>query len=60
MDPILNGTIVLQGALFSILLALWITWLALRGLFRLMPLTSRSAAGPVTQHRRALVQRQRA
>lgn len=59
MEPILNGTIVLEGAVVSFLLALWITWLALRGLFRLMPLTSRSAAGPVPQHRRALIQRQR-
>jgi hypothetical protein len=60
MEPILNGTIVLEGALLSFMLALWITWLALRGLFRLMPLTSRSAAGRVTQHRRALAQQQRA
>jgi hypothetical protein len=60
MEPILNGTIVLEGALLSFMLALWITWLALRGLFRLMPLRHTPAPGSVAHHRRTLAQQQRA
>jgi hypothetical protein len=60
MEPILNGTIVIQGVLLSFLLALWITWLALRGLFQLMPLTSTSTAVRATQPHRPVAQRHRA
>jgi len=35
-----------DGAMLSFVLALWMTWLVLRGLFRLMPVTST----PVTDH----------
>jgi hypothetical protein len=59
MEPILNGTIVIQGVLLSFLLALWITWLALRGLFRLMPLTSTSVVGRAVHLSHRLAQRQR-
>lgn len=37
MESILDVTILVEAVLLSFLLSLWITWLALRGLFRLMP-----------------------
>lgn len=43
METFMNGAMVVEGALFSVLLALWITWLALRGLFRLMPVPTRES-----------------
>lgn len=36
MQTFLSEAIVLEAALASVLLALWITWFALRGLFGLM------------------------
>ena len=39
METFMNGAMVVEATLLSILLALWITWLGLRGLFRLMPAT---------------------
>jgi hypothetical protein len=44
METFMNAAMVIEATLLSFLLALWMTWLALRGLFRLMPVT----AGPVT------------
>ena len=44
METFMSGAMVIEGALLSFLLALWMTWLGLRGLFRLMP----AASGPVT------------
>lgn len=41
METFMSGAMVIEVALLSFLLALWMTWLALRGLFRLMPATSR-------------------
>jgi hypothetical protein len=41
METFMSGAIVIEVALLSFLLALWMTWLALRGLFRLMPVSSR-------------------
>jgi hypothetical protein len=41
METFMSGAMVVEGALLSFLVALWITWLALRGLFRLMPATTR-------------------
>ena len=41
MGNFMSGAMVIEGALLSFLLALWMTWLGLRGLFRLMPVTSR-------------------
>ena len=41
METFLNGAIVIEAALLSFLLALWMTWLGLHGLFRLMPGTAR-------------------
>jgi hypothetical protein len=43
METFMNGTIVIQAALLSCLLAVWMTWLGLRGLFRLMPVTAQVA-----------------
>jgi hypothetical protein len=42
MDTFMNGAMVIEGALLSFFVALWMTWLGLRGLFRLMPATSQS------------------
>jgi len=40
METFMNAAMVIEGGLLSFLLALWMTWLALRGLFRLMPVTT--------------------
>jgi len=37
MDTFMNGAMLVEATLMSILLALWFTWIGLRGLFRLMP-----------------------
>lgn len=39
MESIMNSMMVAEAALFSFLLALGITWMLMRGLFRLMPAT---------------------
>jgi hypothetical protein len=44
MEAFLNQAVVVEGALFSFLLALWMTWMGLRGLFRIMPVM----AQPIT------------
>jgi hypothetical protein len=43
MENFMNGAMVIEAALLSFLLALWITWMGLRGLFRLMPIMARAA-----------------
>jgi hypothetical protein len=43
METFMSGTLVIEGALLSFLLALWMTWMGLRGLFRLMPLTTENS-----------------
>jgi hypothetical protein len=43
METFMNAAVVIEAALLSSLLAVWITWLALRGLFELMPATARHA-----------------
>ena len=40
MDDLVMGTVLVNAVLFSVLLALWLTSLVLRGLFHLMPATS--------------------
>ena len=40
MGTFMSGAMLIEGALLSFLVALWMTWLGLRGLFRLMPATS--------------------
>jgi hypothetical protein len=37
MESFTNGAILVEATLLSFLLALWVTWIGLRGLFRLMP-----------------------
>jgi hypothetical protein len=37
MESFINDAMVIEGALFSFLLALFMTWLGLSGLFRLLP-----------------------
>ena len=44
METFMNGAMVIEGALFSFLLGLCMTWLGLHGLFRLMPATERSSS----------------
>jgi hypothetical protein len=49
METFMNGAVVIEGAMLSFLLALWMTWIGLRGLFRLMPVTSSQAASRIVQ-----------
>jgi hypothetical protein len=53
MESFMSGAMVVEGALLSFLVALWMTWLALNGLFLLMPLTGKSAAVRIPRPRRA-------
>jgi hypothetical protein len=43
MESWMSGAVVIEAALFSFLLALWMTWLGLRGLFLMMPARPHSA-----------------
>ncbi len=45
MESFLSVATVIEAALLSLLLALWMTWLGLSGLFRLMPIKAQ-VAGP--------------
>lgn len=58
METFMSGAMVIESALLSFLLALWMTWLALRGLFRLMPATCRPLTGPIVQPIQLLANRQ--
>ena len=66
MDTFMSEAIILEATLVSVLLALWLTWLLMQGLFRLMPATApanvnrpmspiRLAAGgePLSERRKA-------
>jgi len=44
MELLMNGAMLVEAVLVSFLLALWLTWLAMRGVFCLMPVTVRPAA----------------
>jgi hypothetical protein len=44
MKSFMSVTLLVEVAFLSFLLALWITWWGLRGLFRLLPATNRSVA----------------
>jgi hypothetical protein len=54
METWMSGTMVIEAAMFSFLMALWIAWMSLRGLFRMLPairlnaIPIRSAAERVT------------
>ena len=41
METFMSAVMVIEAGLLSSLLALWMTWLALRGLFELMPTANR-------------------
>ena len=43
MELLTNGAMFVEAVLLSFLLALWLTWLAMRGVFCLMPVTLRPA-----------------
>lgn len=43
METFMSGAMMIEAGLLSILLALWMTWLALRGLFLMMPARGRAA-----------------
>lgn len=45
MEILMNGAMLVEVVLVSFLLALWLTWLAMRGVFCLMPVT----VGPATE-----------
>ncbi len=49
METFMNGAIVVEAALLSFFLALWLTWLSLRSLIRLMPATGRPTADRAPQ-----------
>jgi len=36
MESFINGTVLIEATLLSFLLGLWVTWIGLRGMFRLM------------------------
>ena len=46
METFMGAVMVIEAALLSSLLAVWMTWLALRGLFELMP-DKNSPAQPI-------------
>lgn len=58
METFMSEAIVIEGALLSFLLALWMTWMGLRGLFRVMPATSSPAPGRTVQPIRFVANRQ--
>jgi hypothetical protein len=45
VETFINDAMVIEGALLSFLLALWMTWLGLSGLFRVIPATIRANSG---------------
>ncbi len=60
METFMSGAMVIEGALLSFLLALWMTWLGLRGLFRLMPVTARAVTSHIVQPIQFVANRQEA
>jgi len=58
METFMSGAIVVEGALLSFLLALWMTWMGLRGLFRLMPVMAQPVTGRIVQPIRFFANRQ--
>ena len=57
METFMSGAMLVNAALLSFLLALWMTWLGLSSLFRLMPLTNRPAASRTVQPFRPVANR---
>jgi hypothetical protein len=54
MEPWMSAAMVVEATMLSFLIALWISWMSLRGLFRLLPVTKPNAI-PI----RAVAQRAR-
>jgi hypothetical protein len=44
MESLMSGAMLIEVTLLSFLLALWVTWLGLSGLFRLLPASNRNAS----------------
>jgi hypothetical protein len=57
MQTFLSEAIVLDAALISVLLALWITWFGLRGLFWLLSAVNRPTLSPKVQPIRVIASR---
>ncbi len=47
MQAMMGGVMLIEATVISFLLALWLSWMVLRGLFRMMPHSSRPQAAPV-------------
>lgn len=60
MEALLNGSILIEAVLLSFLLALWMMWLSLRGLFGLMPATSRVTTRGIALEPRIVARQQEA
>jgi hypothetical protein len=43
METWMNGAILIEATTLSFLMALWIAWMSLRGLFRMLPATKPNA-----------------
>jgi len=43
METWMSGAILIEATLLSFLMALWIAWMSLRGLFRMLPATRLNA-----------------
>ena len=47
MQALMGGVMLIEATVFSFLLALWLSWMVLSGLFRMMPLSAWPQAVPV-------------
>jgi hypothetical protein len=43
METLMGGAMLIEATMLSFLVALWITWMSLRGLFRMLPATKLDA-----------------
>jgi hypothetical protein len=59
METWMEGAMLIEATLLSFLVALWITWLSLRGLFRMLPATRLDAVPirPAAQQRAGAIGR---
>ena len=51
METFENGAMLIEAVLMSFLVALWVTWMSLRGLFLMMPARKAAAASTRTMPR---------
>ena len=58
MESFMSGAMVVQAGLLSVLLAVWITWLGLRGMFWLLPGMGRGSASQAAEPIRVTVDHQ--